>query len=390
MKSLRDRCAIAGIGHTDITRGTTRSTLELQLAAAMDAIADAGLAPSDIDGVIPNEMSGRIAEEFILNLGIEDLAYSTTVRTGGASVISSILSACLAISSGVARAVLVVAGRRGFSEQRVSTLSTPTVPVMRTVEEFEKPYGSLVAAQWFAQSVQRHMHEYGTTADHLGHVAVTCREHANLNPRAYMHGRKMTLEDHRASRMITTPFRLLDCSLETDGAGAVVVTSAEHAADLPHRPVLISGIGEGHGTPPTSITQKSDITLVEGLRRAGDRAFTMAGLGPGDMDCAQLYDGFTWFVLASLEALRFCDRGESGPFVGDGNIRLGAALPVNTHGGLLSEGHMSGMNHVIEAAGQLRRTVEPERQVAECDTVLVTNEGDFHEGAVMVLSGGDR
>ncbi|MBS9376294.1 thiolase C-terminal domain-containing protein [Rhodococcus sp. B50] len=383
--TLRNRCAIVGIGHTRYTRGTSASTLELQLEAATAALADAGLTPADIDAVMPNDMSDRIAEEFILNLGLEDLAFTSTMHTGGASVISAIQSACMAITTDVATCALVVAGRRGYSEQRVSTTSVRIMPVLATVNEFEKPYGNLVAAQWFAQSAQRHMHEFGTTSEHFGHVAVTCREHANLNPNAYMYNRPMTLADHQSSRMITSPFHLLDCSLETDGAAAIVITSAQRATDLPHEPILISGVGEGHGSPPTSITQKRDITFVEGMHFAGRRAFSMAGIGPHEIDCAQLYDGFTWFVLASLEALGFCGRGEAGPFVADGRIKLGGQLPVNTHGGLLSEAHVSGMNHVIEATRQLRRSVEPQRQVADCETALVTNEGDFHEGSVLIL-----
>ncbi|AVP71410.1 transporter (plasmid) [Prescottella equi] len=385
---MRDRCAIVGVGHTRYTRGTSASTLELQLEAATAALGDAGLTTADVDAVMPNDMSDRIAEEFILNLGLEDLAFTSTIHTGGASVISAIQSACMAIATGVATCVLVVAGRRGYSEQRVSTTSVRPMPVLAAVNEFEKPYGSLVAAQWFAQSAQRHMHEYGTTSEHFGHVALTCRAHANLNPNAYMHSRPMTLADHQSSRMITTPFHLLDCSLETDGAAAIVITSAERAADLRREPVLISGVGEGHGSPPTSITQKPDLTFVEGMHFAGRRAFAMAGIGPDEIDCAQLYDGFTWFVLASLEALGFCGRGESGPFVADGRIGLGGQLPVNTHGGLLSEAHVSGMNHVIEATRQLRRSVEPQRQVTSCETALVTNEGDFHEGSVLILRKG--
>lgn len=385
MRSLRDRCAIVGVGNTAYTRGTTASTLELQLAAATAALDDAGLRPADVDAVMPNDVSERIVEEFILNLGLSDLAFSSTVRTGGASVISSIQSACMAVATGVANCVLVVAGRRGFSEQRVSTSQTRFSAVQNSVNEFERPYGSLVAAQRYAQSAQRHMHEYGTTSEHFGHIAVAGRRHANLNPQAYMYGRPMTLDDHQQSRLVTTPFHLLDCSLETDGAGAVVIVSAERAMDLPRPSVLVSGIGEGHGYPPTSITQKPDITFVEGLHAAGKRAYTMAGIGPQDIDCAQLYDGFTWFVLASLEALGFCARGEGGPFVTGGRIELGGELPVNTHGGLLSEAHVSGINHVIEAVRQLRHTVEAARQVAECATALVTNEGVYHEGSAMIL-----
>lgn len=384
----KDRCAIVGVANTAYVRGTDRSTLSLHLEAALGALADAGLTPADVDGVMPHDMGDRIAEEFILNLGIPDLAFTTTVHTGGASLLSALQSACLAIHAGVAHCVLIPFGRRGYSEQRVSTGTTKFNPVLTSMVEFERPYGSLVGAQWFAQAAQRHMHDYGTTSEHFGMIAVACRRHAQLNNNAIMCGRPMTLEDHQASRIITTPFHLLDCSLESDGAGAVVVTSAERARDLRRVPVLISGIGEGHGSPPTSITQKPDMTTIEGMAAAGRRAFTMAGIGPKDVDCAQLYDGFTWFVLATIESLGFCARGEGGPFVEGGRIELGGALPVNTSGGLLSEAHVSGMNLLIEAVRQLRREVPEARQVPGCEVVLVTNEGDFGEGSVAVLRRG--
>lgn len=383
--TLRDRCAIAGIGATPYTRGTDSSVLQLHLDAAHMAIADAGLRPEDIDAVMPSAMAGRIAEEFIVNLGLQDLAFSTTVHTGGASVISSIQAGCLAIACGVASHVLVVAGRLGYSEQRVSTSTAPALGVQAYIDEFEKPYGNIVGMQWFAQSAQRHMHEYGTTSEQFGHVAVACRRHANLNPRAIMHQRPMTLADHQASPLIVTPFHLFDCSLESDGAAAIVLTSTERARDLRASPAVIAGIGEGHGNPPTSITQKRDMAFMEGAYHAGRRAFAMAGMTPADIDCAQIYDGFTWFVIAQLEALGFCGPGEGGAFVEGGRIELGGQLPINTHGGLLSEAHVSGMNHVIEAVRQLRHDVEPERQVPGCERVLVTNEGGFHEGSAMIV-----
>ena len=386
--SLSNACAIVGIGQTPFTRGTDLSTLDLHLAAALEALDDAGLTSADIDGVMPNELAGTLAEDFILNLGISDLAFSSTIRTGGASFVSAIQSASLAIAGGVAETVLLVAGRRGFSAQRVSRTSEGAIaphPVMRHVDEFERPFGNTVASQWFAQAARRHMHEFGTTSEHFGRIAVACRKHANANPRALMYEKPMTLEQHQASAIIADPLRLFDCSLETDGATAIVLTSSARARDLRKRPVSILGLGEGHGAPPTSITQKRDLTEIEGLKSAGARAFAMAGLTPKDIDCAQIYDGFSWIVLASLEALGFCAKGEGGPFVEDGRIELGGALPVNTSGGLLSEGHCSGANLVSEAVRQLRGEVEPARQVAHCERVLVTGEGDFHEGSAMIL-----
>ena len=337
---------------------------------------------------MPNELAGTVAEDFILELGLPNLAFSSTIRTGGASFVSAIQSAALAVAGGVANHVLLVAGRRGFSAQRVSKTSEGAIaphPVMRQIDEFERPFGNTVAAQWFAQAARRHMHEYGTTSEDFGHVAVAVRGHANKNPRALMYEKTMTLEQHQASPFIADPLRLFDCSLETDGATAIVISRADRAKDAKKPGIPILGVGEGHGDPPTSITQKRDLTRIEGLERAAERAYAMAGLGPEAIDCAQLYDGFTWIVLASLEACGFCAPGEGGGFVRDGRIALGGALPVNTSGGLLSEGHCSGANLVSEAVRQLRGEVEPDRQVAGCERILVTGEGDFHEGAVLIL-----
>ena len=383
--NLARRCAIVGVGNTAYTRGTDRTTLELHLEAAAAALADAGLTPGDVDGVMPSAPAGRCAEDFVTNLGLRDLRFSTTVHMGGASLIASVQSACLAIEAGIASCVLVPAGRRGYSGERVSTGQMVVEPVMADVVQFEMPYGNLVAAQWFAQAAMRHMHVYGTTSEQLGHVAVTCREHANRNPQALMYGKPLTLADHQNSRMITTPFRLFDCSLESDGAGALVITSAERARDLPQPPALVAGVGEAHGYPATSLTQKPDMAVVDSLQRAAGRAFAMAGVTVADLDGLMIHEGFTWYVIAALEALGVVRPGEGGPFVADGNIRLGSRLPLNSHGGALSEGHVSGVNHVIEAVRQLRRQVPRARQIAGCERIGVVNEGNFFDGSVLVL-----
>jgi acetyl-CoA acetyltransferase len=383
--NLSDQCAIVGIGNTAYTRGTDRSTLDLHLEASLLALADAGLSSDDIDGVLPSASAGRCAEEFVMSLGLKNLRFASTAHMGGASLIASIQSACMAVASGAASYVLVPAGRRGFSGERISTGDMVIDYVMSSWYEFERPYGNLAAAQWFAQAAQRHMHEYGTTSEQLGHVAVNSRANANLNPQALMHGRPMTLEDHQNSRMTTTPFRLLDCSLESDGAGALVITSVERARDLANLPVLVGGVGEAHSYPSTSLTQKRDLARVPSLTAASDRAFSMAGITTSDIDLLLIHEGFSWYVIAALEALGIVAPGEGGPFVEEGHIRLGGRLPVNTHGGALSEGHVSGVNHVIEAVRQLRRTVEPVRQVESCERVVVVNEGNFFDGSVLVL-----
>jgi acetyl-CoA acetyltransferase len=193
----------------------------------------------------------------------------------------------------------------------------------------------------------------------------------------------MTLADHQNSRMIADPFRLFDCSLESAGAAAVVVSSAERAKDLSHTPVFISGVAEGHPDSPSAITQRPDLTRI-GIARAAPIAFAMADVTHTDIDVAEIYDCFTYIVLCQLEDMGFCAKGEGGDFIANGRIRLDGELPINTHGGLLSEAHIAGMNHIVELVRQLRGDCG-ERQVAGAEIGLVTGFGDLGDGSIAIM-----
>ncbi len=379
--TLNGAAAIVGIGETAYTRRSPRTALELQFEASLAAIADAGLTPRDIDGVIPVGITGAPAEEYITNFGLTDLRFSAVIPHGGASGIGALQAAAAAVATGIATTVLVPSGRNVSSGARAG-VRIHQMPQFHYVTEFERPLGATAPAQLYAPMARRHMQTYGTTSEQFGEIAVACREHAILHGNAVM-TTPITLADHQASRMITEPFRLLDCSLESDGGAAYVVTSAARARDLARPPVELLGIAMGHPDSPSSITQRPDLTRI-GIAKAAPIAFDMAGVTHADIDVAEIYDCFTYVVLCQLEDMGFCKKGEGGPFVENGTLALDGALPTNTHGGLLSQGHMLGMNHIVELVRQLRGD-GGRSQVPAAEIGLATGYGDMGDGGLAIM-----
>ena len=383
--SLRDKACLTGVGETAYLRGSSKSAFELQIEASLKAIADAGLKPQQIDGVIPIGIVSGTADDFIENFGITDLRFSAVVPHGGASPVMALQAAAAAVAAGACHHVLITFGRNVSAAAHKAGARIHSMPQFHFVTEFEHPMGASAPAQLYAPMARRHMELYGTTVAQFGAVAVAMREHALLNDNAVMK-KPITLEDHRNSRMISDPFRLLDCSLESDGGAAVIVSSSEAAADLRHRRVFIAGVAEGHPDSPGSITQRPDMTSL-GLAKAAPRAFAMAGVKPADIQLTQIYDCFTYAVIRQLEDLGFCAKGEGGPFVEGGRLRLSGTLPTNTHGGLLSQAHVWGLNHVVELVRQLRGDAG-RAQVPGAELGLVTGYGDMGDGAVAIMRRG--
>jgi acetyl-CoA acetyltransferase len=379
--SHRDRCAISGIGATAFTPASGRSTLSLATEAALAAVADAGLRPADVDGIVRCEMDGVTHNDLAAALGLTDLTYWGSTGTGGAAPCGQIGQAVGAILSGQANTVVAFRSLNGRSGARFGRgIGRDTGRAARvggggTLDEFFLPHGLVAPGQMFALMARRHMIEFGTDETQLGAIALACRERANANPDAQMHDRPLTLEQYLAGRMITSPLRLFDYCLETDGACAVVVTSAERAADGPQPPALIRAVAQG--TTPGEQggilypTLMRDSITTQTSAAAARTLYRRAGLGPDDIPVAQFYDCFTITVLLQLEDYGFCAKGEGGPFAASGALDKGGRLPINTSGGHLSEGYIHGMNHVVEGVRQIRGTST--NQVAGAEVCLVTS-----------------
>jgi acetyl-CoA acetyltransferase len=381
MSGLREKACVTGIGETAYTQGSGKSVAALNMEASLMAIDDAGLSPKDIDGVIPYATGGVVAEDFITNFGIEDLRLSVTAPLGGASAVASIQTAVAAVATGICKHVLIPIGRNGYSGGRIGD-RVQQLPQFRTIGEFEMPMGIIAPAQLYAPMARRHMELYGTTSEQLAEIAVAIRANALLNDNAIMK-KPLTVEDHQNSRMIADPLRLNDCCLESDGAAAIIISATERAKDMRQKPIHIMGVAEGHPDSPSTITQRPDLTTL-GTAKAAPKVFEMAGVSHEDIDVAEIYDCFTYIVLCQLEDLGFCKKGEGGQFVQGGSIALDGELPINTHGGLLSQAHIIGLNHVTELVKQLRGTAG-KAQVADAEIGLVTGYGDMGDGAVAIM-----
>jgi acetyl-CoA acetyltransferase len=371
--SLRNKVAIVGIGDTDVGVVRGMSATQLYVQAARRALEDAGIDKGDIDGLVT---CSSFAEPYLYHA--EMIAeymqifprYCMTVPTGGGTTLAIMHHAASAILTGMCNTVLIT-----MADSQLSGLTrAKAIEAMAGAghPQFERPYGAPIPA-FYALVARAHQHAYGTTDEQRAAVAVACRKHASMNPAAQMRD-PITIADVLKSRLIADPLHLLDCSLVSDGGGAIIMTSAERARDFPRPPAYLLGIGEGHSHEHIS---QAHSFVTSAAKEAGARAYAMAGLGPKDIDVAELYDCFTPVVIIELEDLGFCGKGEGGRFVEGGRIELGGELPVNTHGGLLSHchpGHPGSMFSVTEAVRQLRGDCGP-RQVKDARIALVHAQG---------------
>jgi acetyl-CoA acetyltransferase len=378
---------LTGIGETAFVRGTSKSAEYLLIEAALRACADAAIDPSTVDGlVIP---SAKITPEaYVSALRITDLRFSAANFLGGASTVAAVLIAVAAVESGRAGRVIVAAGGTQYSGRRISRADGTATGFSWPGHEFrthlEHPYGLVVPMQWYSLQANRWLHETGADPAGMRAVALAARAHASRNPQAYFGRRPLTAEEYDQAPFIVEPFRLYDICLESDGAAAVLVEAASAVTRSGQRDVLVLGGGEGHADVPDDLVSRPDM-LDLGLQKVAPRVLGELGLSPGDFDFAQVYDCFTFVVLRQLEELGFCRRGEGPAYVAEVGIGPGSKVPVNTHGGLLAQAHIAGMNHVTEAVRQLRGSAGP-AQVRNASLGLVTGYGDMSDGSLLVLA----
>ncbi len=385
------KAAIVGIGATEFSKDSGRSELRLALEACAAACDDAGISPSQVDGLSTFTMETNPESEIMRGLGIDELTHFSRIHFGGGAPCATIQYAAMAVATGVSDYVIAY---RAFNERsgRRFGAGVQDRPAGATAEEAQfawtSPFGLLTPASWVAMFATRMMHEYGVTSRDFGAVAVADRRHAANNPAAHFYGQPITIDDHQNSRWIVEPLHLLDCCQETDGGQAILVTSVERARDLKQPAVIIEAAAQGMADDQQMMRSFFRDSLV-GLPEMGTCArqiWETSGLGPDDVKTAVLYDHFTPFVLAQLEEFGFCGRGEAKDFMANGNIEIGGRLPVNTHGGQLGEAYLHGMNGVAEGVRQVRGTSV--NQVERAEHVLVTGGTGVPTSAVML--GADR
>jgi len=382
----KNKIVIAGVGETEQGKIPNKSSFHFLSQASKLAIEDAGIKKSDVDGLVTAfslvEHTFMHCTTFADYFGLRPRFFSS-VAVGGATAVWMAAEAAMAIASGQAEVVLCVRGDNTLS----GISSSGMVALIREMchAEFEFPYG-LTTPGGYALAAQRYLHDFGATREHLAAVAVTMRKHAAKKENA-MNKEPLTVEEVVNSRIIAEPLTKYDCSIISDGGAAFIVTTEAKAKQLGIKNPLAYLWGMGQGYSHQYLTSLKDLDQIyNAVNTSGQKAFQTAGLGPKDVDVAFLYDCFTITVLLELEGLGFVPKGEGGAFALEGRMEIGKDLPVNTHGGLLSQAHLGAMHHVVEAVLQLRNQAGP-RQVKDAEVALVHGNGGIVSAHSTILLG---
>ncbi|MCU1594964.1 MAG: putative thiolase [Frankiales bacterium] len=375
------RVALAGVGLADNGKDHGQTPYGMLAQASRRAVAEAGLTPADIDGFGSTALGTLAPIDVAEYMGLRPRWLDSTA-VGGSSWEIMAAHAADAISQGRADVILLAYGSTARSDLRNKLRTGSLDWGSRGPMQWEAPYGHSLMSK-YAMAARRHMFEYGTTLEQLAEIAVSARFNAAENPQA-QERTPITIDDVLSGPMIADPFQKLQCCLRSDGGAAVVLVAEDRVADLPSKPVWV--LGSGESSSHVSMSQWEDFT-VGPASVSGPLAFQRAGLTPADIDVCQIYDAFTSMLLITLEDLGFCGKGEAGPFVADGRLRLGGALPTNTDGGGLSACHpgQRGLFLLVEAVRQLRGESGP-RQVAGAETACVSGTGGwFCSSGTMIL-----
>lgn len=383
----KNKIVIAGVGETEQGKIPDKSSFHFLSEASKLAIQDAGIKKSDVDGLVTAfslvEHTFMHCTTFADYFGMRPRFFSS-VAVGGATAVWMVAEAAMAIASGQAEVVLCVRGDNTLS----GISSSGMVALIREMchAEFEFPYG-LTTPGGYALAAQRYLHDFGATREHLAAVAVTMRKHAAMKENA-MNKDPLTVEDVINSRIIAEPLTKYDCSIISDGGAAFIVTTEDKAKELGIQNPLAYLWGMGQGYSHQYLTTLHDLDQIyNAINTSGQKAFQTAGIGPSDIDVAFLYDCFTITVLLELEGLGLVPKGEGGPFALEGRMEIGKDLPVNTHGGLLSQAHLGAMHHVVEATLQLRGSAAGGRQVKDAEVALVHGNGGIVSAHSTVVLG---
>jgi len=382
---LKDKTAIAGIGLTEFSKKSGVSELSLAAQATLRACDDAGISPSEIDGFVSYTLDSTDEIELARTVGAGDLKLFTKVNYGGGAAVGTILHAVMAVATGVANNVICYRAMNGRSGQRMGQGVSGQIISSDLVHwSWYMPYGMLTPGSWVAIVANKYMQRYGVTCEDLGRVAISQRNYAQNNPRAAGNGKPLTMEEYLASKVIADPLRLYDFCQETDGGCAILITSAERARDLKQKPAIIRGVAQASTQGQEQMTSyyRDELDSLPEMELAARLVYEQSGLGPDDINAACLYDAFTAEVIMQLESFGFCGRGEGKELVRDGALDIDGRLPNNTHGGLLSESYIHGMNNIAEGARLIRGTSTS--QPAGVDHVLVSSGVGVPTGALIL------
>lgn len=372
---LPGRAAIAGLGATEYSKQSGRTELRLAMEATLAALNDAGIDPAEVDGFCSYSVDKVPEYEIARLLGAREVKFFSQIPHGGGAACAPVMHAAMAVASGVAKTVVVYRAMNERSWYRFGSGSYGfgATPFFENVNYgWYMPHGFHTPAAWVGMFARRYMHTYGATSEDFGRISVAARDFAATNPNAFFYGKPITLEDHQRSRWICEPLRLLDCCQESDGAVAMVITSAERARDLKQKPVIIKGAAQGISEGQQIMTSfyREDITGLPEMGLVARQLWEQSKLAPRDIQTAVIYDHFTPFVLPQLEEFGFVKRGEAKDFIRAGHHQRGGQLPLNPHGGQLGEAYIHGMNGIAEGVRQVRGSAV--NQVEGVHNVLVT------------------